>query len=135
MIFGQTLLHYRDIKEQAKRIVDFRTELESIQDKNAKNEYIGKYTKDFLADFDNAKNNNPYEYADNTIRYFRLTRYITVRGGGFYIDLEPRRNIEIQKLLESDNASALGSLSQMSTSLICQIYHCQFCRGKSLTNY
>jgi len=107
MIFGQSLLHYKNIKAQAEKIVDFRAKLESMQDKNAKNEYIEKYTKDFLDDFENATGGNLRDYADNTIRYFRLTRYITIRGGGFYIDLEPRRAIEIQKLLEADNGSAL----------------------------
>ena len=49
--------------------------------------------------------NNLWDYGDNAIRYFRLTRYIYIRGGGFYIDLEPRRMIEIESILSSDNAS------------------------------
>ena len=49
---------------------------------------------------------NIKDYADNTIRYFRLTRYIYIRGGGFYIDLEPRREIEINSLLKNFDASA-----------------------------
>lgn len=49
--------------------------------------------------------NNLWDYGDNAIRYFRLTRYIYIRGGGFNIDLEPRRMIEIESILSSDNAS------------------------------
>jgi transposase len=41
------------------------------------------------------------------VRYLRLTRYIYIRGGGYYIDLEPRRMIETGALLEHDNASAI----------------------------
>lgn len=106
MIFGQSLLHYQDISSQAERLIEFRIALESLQNNDEKKEYIGNYIADFLSEFDNATDGNLHDYADNTIRYFRLTRYITVRGGGFYIDLEPRRMIEIQKLLETDNASA-----------------------------
>lgn len=106
MIFGQSLLHYQDIKLQAERLMEFRIALELLQNNDEKKEYIGNYIADFLSEFDNATDGNLHDYADNTIRYFRLTRYITVRGGGFYIDLEPRRMIEIQKLLDTDDASA-----------------------------
>ena len=106
MIFGQSLLHYQDINSQAKRLIEFRVALESLQTIDEKKEYISNYIAEFLSEFDNATDGNLHDYADNTIRYFRLTRYITIRGGGFYIDLEPRRIIEIQKLLETDNASA-----------------------------
>lgn len=106
MIFGQSLLHYQDISSQAERLVGFRVALDSLQNSEAKKEYISSYIAHFLSEFDNATDGNLHDYADNTIRYFRLTRYITVRGGGFYIDLEPRRMIEIQRLLDTDDASA-----------------------------
>jgi hypothetical protein len=35
-----------------------------------------------------------------------LTRYVYIRGGGFYIDLEPRRSVEINALLAFDNAQS-----------------------------
>ena len=46
------------------------------------------------------------DYGDNAIRYFRITGYIQIRGGGFWIDLEPRRLVEINSLLSGDNARA-----------------------------
>lgn len=106
MIFGQSLLHYQNIKLQAQELIDFRIELEKLKDKQVRDRFAKQYTDEFLKDFDNATDGNLHAYADNTIRYFRLTRYLTVRGGGFYIDLEPRRMIEIQKLLETDDANA-----------------------------
>ena len=45
--------------------------------------------------------NNLKDYTDNTIRYFRATKYLYIRGNGYYIDLEPRRDIEIQFLLST----------------------------------
>lgn len=50
---------------------------------------------------------NLKDYGDNAIRYFRLTRFLHIRGGGFYVDLEPRRAIELEKLLATDNAGPL----------------------------
>lgn len=46
--------------------------------------------------------NNLKDYGDNAIWYFRLTKFIRIRGGGFYIDLEPSRSIEIESLLENE---------------------------------
>lgn len=106
MIFGQSLLHYENINIQAQKIIDFRISLEQIKDDKEKKEYVENFKSEFFYDYDNATDGNLQDYADNTIRYFRLTKYITIRGGGFYIDLEPRRMIEIQKLLENDDASA-----------------------------
>lgn len=40
------------------------------------------------------------DYADNTVRYFRLTGLIRLRGVGRYIDLEPVRMVEIDALLD-----------------------------------
>ena len=42
---------------------------------------------------------NLRDYGDNAIRYFRLTKFIRIRGNGFYIDLEPNRHTEIESLL------------------------------------
>jgi hypothetical protein len=55
--------------------------------------------------------NNLKDYGDNAIRYFRLTKFIRIRGNGFYVDLEPSRHIEIEaliseKLYKSNNFSS-----------------------------
>lgn len=105
-IFGLSLLHYKDIHKQAKELVDFRIKVDSIEDAKEKRKFIEEYKFSFFANFSNATDGNLQDYADNAIRYFRLTRYITIRGGGYYIDLEPRRIVEINKLLKADDASA-----------------------------
>ena len=105
-IFVQTLLHYKDIKDYAKKIVEFRIKYEKIYDFQLKKELAEDTKKEFLKGFSNTDFNNAKDYADNTIRYFRATRFIYIRGGGYYIDLEPRREIEIKKLLMSDDGSA-----------------------------
>ena len=87
-------------------IIDFRQKYESIKDYKLQLAFIENTQKTYLKEYVNATDENLKDYADNTIRYFRLTRYIYIRGGGFYIDLEPRRIVEINKLLETDNGEA-----------------------------
>lgn len=109
-IFVPTLVNHKQIKDVAKKIIEFRKLKEKSKDsKKFVKEYHYNYFKEFLAT-NNEKEiiktiSNSKEYTDNLIRYFRLTRYIYIRGNGYYIDLEPRRRIEIKSLLSSDNAS------------------------------
>jgi hypothetical protein len=105
-IFGQTLLNYINLKIQANSLVEFRLELEKIKHHKEKKDFTENYIDNFLSDFINIDYNNLRDYADNTIRYFRLTRFIYIRGGGYYIDLEPRRMIEINNLLNAYNGSS-----------------------------
>lgn len=100
-LFALTLFDYREIKNQAKKIIDFRN---SIKTANNELDFVNNYIAKNFVDIEGLDNLN--DYADNVIRYFRLTKYIYIRGNGNYIDLEPRRQVEIENLLSFDNASA-----------------------------
>ena len=109
-IFVPTLINFQSIQEVAQKIIDFRIAKEASPDQIA---FANSYHRDYVANFLDSNDSsliegtlsNTIEYADNIIRYFRLTRYIHIRGNGFYIDLEQRRKIEIDSLLSSDDAS------------------------------
>ena len=105
-IFVPTLIHYKEIKNQAEKLIKFRK-----QTKANKEKFKNKFARDFLGNDDPVKIkklfSNLKDYGDNTIRYFRLTRYIQIRGNGFYVDLEKRGMIEILELLKFDDASPL----------------------------
>ena len=103
-IFVQTINHYDELETRANLVVDFRKKLENIKEHKLKKEFIQEYKDEFLKDFSNVENLK--DYTDNTIRYFRLTRLIYIRGGGYYIDLEPRRIVEIDALLNTYDGSA-----------------------------
>lgn len=105
LLFGLTLFNYKDIKDQAENLYKFRIKLEKLKTEKEKNKLAEKYIEDYLNDVKGTHNLS--DYADNAIRYFRLTRYIYLRGNGWYIDLEPRRSVEIKALLKTDKASAL----------------------------
>ncbi|MCK4905256.1 AlwI family type II restriction endonuclease [bacterium] len=114
-LFALTLIDYKSIKKQAEKLIEYRTGLRSQKDDKSRKHFKEQFRKNFAMAFLGTEKtdeitkllNNLKDYGDNAIRYFRLTRYLHIRGGGFYVDLEPRRSIEIDNLLSTDNASPL----------------------------
>ena len=111
-LFVPTLINYKDIEKYANEIIKLRTN--TGKQKNKK-KFFKKYSYSFVEKFLNSKDKkliektlkNLKEYTDNIIRYFRLTRYIYIRGNGYYVDLEPRRNIEIKALIKIDSGKTI----------------------------
>jgi hypothetical protein len=106
-------VNFNDVDSYAEKIIVLRQRIKGKnkqEQKNILDEYKPIFAKEFLKSGDPKKIKKLLEnlkaYGDNAIRYFRLTRYIYVRGGGFYIDLEPRRSVEINALLDFDNAQS-----------------------------
>lgn len=114
-LFTPTLIDYKDIKQQTKKLIEYRTGIRSQKDDKSKKKFRDSFRKKFAKSFSGIDKNSEIEqllknlkdYGDNTIRYFRLTRFLHIRGSGFYVDLEPRRAIELKKLLATDNAAPL----------------------------
>lgn len=112
-LFCPTLIDYKNIDSYSNKIITLRKKLKG-KTKQEQKIIWDNYKSDFAQEFLNSSNgtevqkllNNLKDYGDNAIRYFRLTRFINIRGGGFYIDLEPRRSIEIKNLLSFDNAQS-----------------------------
>ena len=118
-LFVPTLINYREIDEQAQKIIYLRLLYDGKKQQEQK-KIIEKYRIKFIKEFLKTSNkrtiehiaSNLRDYGDNALRYFRLTRYFFIRGEGFYIDLEPRRNVEINSLLKIDNAKPLAFESE-----------------------
>jgi len=114
-LFAPTLIDYKNIKQQAKKLIEYRTGIRSQKDDKTKKKFRDAFRKRFAGSFLETRESREIEkllknlkdYGDNSIRYFRLTRFLHIRGGGFYVDLEPRRAIELKKLLAIDNAAPL----------------------------
>ena len=113
-LFVPTLIDYNNIKQQAEYLIEYRKGIYSQEDDKKKNEFKNNFKQEFAKKFlGNNKEigrflNNLKDYGDSTIRYFRLTRFLYIRGNGNYIDLEPRRSFELKKLLEQDTAKSLN---------------------------
>lgn len=106
-IFVLSLKNYQDIDKTANLLLDFRKERDRHETEREKEQYTNQYVEKYLSDFNNPIKNCK-EYTDNMIRYFRMTKYIYIRGKyeHTYIDLEPRRLTEINSILENDNGAA-----------------------------
>jgi hypothetical protein len=112
-LFVPSLVNFRDIDLYAQMVLDLRDLMEG-KSKQEKRQILNDYTREFAIAYLGTGDagevekliNNLNDYGDNAIRYFRLTRYFHIRGGGYYIDLEPRRSVEISNLLAHDNAEA-----------------------------
>lgn len=120
-IFVPTLINFQSISEVADEIIEFRKSKALAADTN---EFVTSYHKAHISNFVGSTDqdvlrkivNNTIDYADNIIRYFRLTRYVYIRGNGFYIDIEPRRETEIKSLLSVDDSSPKVFLNKVSYS-------------------
>lgn len=104
-IFVLSIKSYDEIEEKAESLLTYRKRMSELSTDEEKQNYRTIFVEHYLSNFKEPVKNTK-EYADNIIRYVRLTKYIYIRGGGYYIDLEPRRMIEIESLLEMDNGSA-----------------------------
>ncbi len=98
-LFALTLINYVDLEQQANTLINFRVTLEKIAEHKDKKIFIENYKSSLSLEFENF--HHSHTYTDNVLRYFRITRYLYIRGGGYYIDLEPRRMVEINSLLDT----------------------------------
>ena len=113
-LFVPTLIHWRDIETRASSIVKLRDELAKHQG-DRRHLYFKTFRSQYAAEFLGSSSpekiqrliDNLADYGDNAIRYFRLTSYVHLRGQGYYIDLEPRRAVEIDALLDQDRGAAI----------------------------
>lgn len=115
-IFALTMIDYCSVNETAEKILEYRTEYEGIKQQNfanyrdykkARDTYKNNYIQKYLAEFNNPIK-NAKEYGDSMKRYLRQTKYIRFLGayGNQYIDLEPRRILEINSILEHDTGES-----------------------------
>ena len=104
-IFWLSMKNYRDVDVIAHRILTFRKKYESLADDNKK-DFVKQVIETYLSGFNNPLKNVD-EYSDNVIRYIRPTQLIHKRGKyeHVYIDIEPRRMIEVDSILANDDGS------------------------------
>ncbi len=106
-LFAPSLINHADIERYAKEIIglrDLQKGKTKQERKSLRDGYYKKFAVSFLGTTEQAKIDklltNLRDYGDNAIRYFRLTKFIRIRGNGFYVDLEPSRHTEIEALFE-----------------------------------
>ncbi len=111
-IFALTLINWRHIDKTAREIIKFRFDMAALPS-NERDSFIKASARRLRPDF-NMKNVG--DYADNVVRYFRITKYVRLRGWGSHIDLEPARINELRALFKNDNAATIGDFSKLGGS-------------------
>ncbi len=106
-IFALSIKSYTEVEEIAQKVIEFRNHYENLATPTEKENYRKSYIARNLSSFNNPEKNTK-EYTDNVVRYMRITKYIYIRGkyGNACIDLEPRRMVEINSILENDTGIA-----------------------------
>ena len=99
-IFALTLIDWRKIEETAREVVNFRKQLAKIP-RSDKSDFIAHESHDLRSAFNLS---HLLDYADNAIRYFRMTGYVRIRGADDHIDINPFRRVEVDSLLKRDTA-------------------------------
>jgi len=119
LLFAPTLINFENINNHAQKIIDLRL-LQKDKTRQEQRDIFINYQQTFAGEFLETENSekirkllsNLRDYGDNAIRYFRLTKLIFIRGNGHYIDLEERRSVEIESLLNFDNAKSKSFVSK-----------------------
>lgn len=108
-LFAPALTNYNDINSYANKVIELRAlqaGKSKAERKEVRDRFRIKFAQEYLetTEVDKIKSllKNLKDYGDNAIRYFRLTNFIRIRGGGFYVDIEPSRATEINALFEAE---------------------------------
>lgn len=106
-IFALSMRRWDMVEQTACKLVEFRRKRSQLKTEELRDAFTSSYIESYLADVCNPQD-NVVEYADNMMRYMRLTKYVYIRGGyaETCIDLEPRRFREIDSILAADDGRA-----------------------------
>jgi hypothetical protein len=118
-LFVPSLISYNNVDDYVNKVRVFRdlqVGLNKTERKEARDKFRYEFAKEFLGtDKVNVIEqflDNLADYGDNAIRYFRLTKLFCVRGNGFYVDIEPRRKVEVGEILKSFTGEAIKFTSR-----------------------
>lgn len=105
-IFVPSLINADDINDYAEEIINFRKEKEKKSDKD-KTIFVKKFIiervkqifegkKDFKVAFNDLR-----DYTDSSIRYFRMSGLIALRGNDTHVDIAQDKKVEVESLLKN----------------------------------
>jgi hypothetical protein len=115
-IFVPTLINYSQIDNQAQFIVDLRNKVKAEKTPKAKDEIFNSSIQSFLEPLlersekvtDKKLLNNLFDYGDNAFRYFQQSMFLSLRGGGRYVDISPLAEAQVQMLLDEEEFKPLN---------------------------
>ena len=115
-IFVPTLINYSQVDSQAQFIVKLRNKVKAERSPKAKDEIFKSSIQSFLEPLlersekatDKKVLNNLFDYGDNAFRYFQQSMFLSLRGGGRYVDISPLAEAQVQMLLDEEEFKPLN---------------------------
>lgn len=110
-LFVASLRNYQDIEKFANKIIDYRLILKQKYGRERKDYddgFIRSRIKEIFGVTSGLEklSSDLRDYTDSAIRYFRMTGLVCLRGKDTHVDIAPDRKIEVEKLVQTDNASS-----------------------------
>lgn len=114
-LFAPSLKSKEDIDSAVAKIIEFRQRSQSLSGKE-RTEYINNFTRQriisifgYTNDDDLRKQSgNLKDYADSSLRYFRISGLVSLRGAGRYVDISRDKTSEVKSILETISLSSLA---------------------------
>ena len=114
-IFGPTLVNFSDIDNWAKAIISIREKIQSASGNAAKESAwkngINRLLEPLLEGRESISHPkiiaNLFDYGDNAFRYFKQSKFLSLRGGGRYIDISPLSEAQVDMLLTDEEYKPL----------------------------
>jgi hypothetical protein len=114
-IYGPTLTDSSDIDKWAKEIIAIRKAVLAASGNAAKDSVWKNGVNRFLEPLLEGKERisdpkviaNLYDYGDNAFRYFKQSKFFSLRGGGRYIDISPLSEAQVDMLITDEQYKPL----------------------------
>jgi hypothetical protein len=98
-LFALTLINFENINSTANDLINFRLKFAKCSNRDERNNLINQRIRVLETEFKSLSDLK--DYTDNAIRWFRCTKFFTLRGGDNYIDIEDRKKAEIEQILNT----------------------------------
>ena len=115
-IYGPTLVDFSDIQEWAEKLIACRIAVQRATGLVAKDSAWKSNVSTVLNPLLESKESltdtktidNLYDYGDNAFRYFKQTKFLSLRGGGRYVDISPLSEAQVEMLLADEEYKPLS---------------------------
>ena len=117
-IFAPTLIHYSNIDKWAQRIISHRKKTRGLpaNDKEKKESVlINMFLEENMEHGDTLESlrSTLKDYGDNAFRYFKQTRMLKLRGGGFHVDISEVSSLQAQMLIDAEEYKPINFKSAL----------------------
>ena len=117
-IYAPTLTHYSNIDKWAQRIIKNRKialGLPAREKAVKENSLINSFLEENMEDGDTLEGlkNTLKDYGDNAFRYFKQTRMLKLRGGGFHVDISEASSVQAQMLIDAEEYKPINFKSAL----------------------